>query len=113
PDPLSSIGITPYMPNIPLVIGKVASGSPAATAGMQLNDKILAINNQPIKQWDSIITAIQTHPDETLNFTLERNHKEITLPVHIGHQRNIFLQKSGYLGIGPDFTTPAELLRVI
>jgi len=113
PDPLSSVGITPYMPNIPLIIGKVADKSPAASAGIQLNDKILAINNQPVKQWENIVTAIQTHPDETLTFKLERNHKEIILSVQAGHQRNIFLQKTGYVGIGPDFTTPTELLQII
>ena len=113
PDPLLSIGITPSMPNIPLVIGKIADDSPASLAGFQLNDKIIAINNLSIKTWNEIVTFIMEHPDEKLTFTLERNKKIIQLPVVIGHQRDIFFTKTGYLGIGPDFKLPKDMLRTV
>jgi len=113
PDPLLSIGITPYMPNVPLIIGKMADDSPATDAHLQLKDKIIAINHETIKDWNQVVTLILKHPDDTLSFTLERNNKIIQLPVKIGHERDLFFKKSGYLGIGPDFTFPKEMLRDI
>lgn len=113
PDPLSSIGIKPYMPTVPLIIGKIASDSPAAKAKLLIHDKIIAINQQPIKDWNQIITFITEHPDQTLTFNLERNKKNIQIVVTIGKQRDLFFKKSGYLGIGPDFTFPKNMLRNI
>lgn len=111
PDPLASIGITPYMPSIPLIIGKMVADSPAAIANLKIGDKLIAIDNQPVQTWDELITTILSHPDVTMTFKLERNQKEINLPVTIGHQRDIFFTKSGYLGIGPSFSLPKEMLR--
>lgn len=111
PDPLGSLGIAPYTPNIPLVIGYMAEGSPAMQSPLKMQDKLIAVNHTPIKTWDEVINFIVNHPDVSLTFTIERDGKSLTVPVMIGHQRNMLLQKSGYLGIGPNFTWPPELLR--
>lgn len=108
PDPLSSLGIAPYMPPIPLVIGFLQPKSPAAVQ-LKVNDKIIAIDKTPIKTWEILMQIVLNNPDTTKQFTIERDHKQIELPVHIGSQRNFFLQKSGYLGIGPEITLPENL----
>lgn len=113
PDPLASIGITPYMPDVPLIIGKIAKDSPAATAGFVRGDKILAMNQHALKDWGDVVTFILAHPDEKITFTLERNKKPVQLTVTIGYQRNLLFQKSGYLGIGPDYQVPKDLLREV
>ncbi|MBX3709777.1 MAG: RIP metalloprotease RseP [Gammaproteobacteria bacterium] len=113
PDPLTSIGITPYAPTVPLIIGNIAANSPASSGELHLNDKVISINHQPVKNWDELITMITQHPDETVTFTIERQNKIITLPITIGYQRNLFFQKSGYLGVGPKFTWPKELLNEV
>ncbi len=113
PDPLASIGITPYMPTIPLTIGKIVEQSPAALSGLQLNDKIIAINHQTISTWDQIVLFITTHPNQHTTFTIERDHKTMQIPVKIGYQRSWMLQKSGYLGMGPYIKLPDEMLRKI
>lgn len=113
PDPLMSLGITPFTPGIPLIIGVIAEQSPAAKSGLRVNDKIISIGKQPIADWEKILSIIQAHPDETLSFTVERQGKTVTLPVSIGHQRSLLLQKSGYLGISPSFTWPESLLNKV
>jgi regulator of sigma E protease len=113
PDPLTSIGITPYTPFVPLIIGKIAKNSPATATNLRINDKIIAINQKTITRWEDVITTIFEHPDQLVTFTVERNGKKIQVPVQIGYQRNLFLQKSGYLGIGPDVKLPPKLLRHI
>lgn len=113
PDPLGSIGLLPFTPDIPLTIGKIFKSSPADLQGLQLNDKVIFLDRQPIKNWETLITTIVKNPDKKIILTVERNKKKIDLPVTIGYKRNILLQKTGYLGIGPHFEIPDNLLRKI
>lgn len=111
PDPLDSIGITPFEPVIPSVIGKIVANSPAMAAGLKSGDKILAIDGRPVADWPAVIDITLAHPNETLTFNLERNKEKISVAVAIGAKRHLFAAKTGYLGLSPDFVFPKELLR--
>lgn len=111
PDPLGSLGIEPYQPELPLMIGVLQPNSPASQSGMQINDMILSINQQHIHDWEQLITFVSTHPTETLIFTIKRQTKIVTIPVTIG-KKGLF-HKHGFLGIAPQFKIPSELLRKI
>lgn len=113
PDPLVSLGIKPYEPEIPLIIGVIAVKSPAASSKLQIGDKIIAINKIPIKNWDELMSTVIYHPAETVTFTIQRQGKIMNIPVTLGYQRNLLFQKSGHLGIGPNFQWPKELLHKI
>jgi len=113
PDPLKSLGIEPYQPEIPLVIGTVIKDSPAAASSLHVGDKMLAVDHQTLNNWDSLITTIVQHPKQTLNFTIERDHHQLTVPVTIGSQRDLLLRQSGYLGIAPSFHWPPDLLHTV
>ncbi len=106
PDPLISLGITPYEPPIKLEIGYLRKDSPADKAKLAIGDKLIAINHVNIKDWLDIMKAVQPHPDQTLVFTVERAGKKMDLPVLIGSERNWKLQKTGILGIGPAVIMP-------
>lgn len=113
PDPLTSLGLVPYMPEIPMVIGNIQAGSPASTSPLKLGDTILAVDDKPIKTWDQLIVLLEKYPDKQLNFRISRDHKKMTLPVTLGHYRSLLLQKYGFLGIGPNFIIPEHLLQNI
>ena len=64
-------------------IGYVAPNSPAAKSGLHIGDKIVSINNHPVKQWDEIESmlyiesvthdlTIQVHRSDTVNNILIR-----------------------------------------
>jgi len=111
PDPLKSLGLTPYQPPIPLIVGFIKKDSPADIAHLQLGDKIIRINQTPVKNWESLINFVLAHPDTDVKIQVLRNNKPTTIALTIGSEHNLFLQKSGYLGIGPNFTWPKELLQ--
>lgn len=113
PDPLSSLGIMPYFPEIPLIIGKVVLGSPADIAGLKIGDELLTINNKTIKNWHEFITLISKNPDQTVNFVINRDHKKINVAINVKHQRNFLFQKRGFLGIAPGYVIPDNLLHTI
>lgn len=114
PDPLSSLGITTYMPNIPLIIGKIKPDSPAA-ASLRIGDRIIAMNNTAITSWEQLITLINNKPDQTIHLTIHRHHQLFTITLTIGHQWQLFSrQHHGFLGIGPaDLQFPDNLLQTI
>lgn len=113
PDPLTSLGLTPYQPPIKLEIGYLREGSPAAKSGLKLGDKLVAIDNQKMKDWLDIQSQIQSHPDQVLSFTIIRDKKKMELPVTIGNQRDFLLRKTGVLGIGPEVKMPDDMLQNI
>lgn len=113
PDPLSSLGITPFTPEIPLVIGVIAPNSPALLSALKVGDKILSIQDQPIKTWEEVIQLISTHPGQSLSFRIERQGVPQTILVSLGTKTSWFGQKTGYLGISPYFQWPAQLIHKI
>lgn len=113
PDPLSSLGMTPYEPPMPLVIGFLAKDSPAEKAGLKLGDKLLAMNKAPITDWKMLIQAIKAQPNATILFSIKRGQKTLDVPVTIGSKRNLLLQSSGYLGMAPSIEWPPNLLKTV
>ena len=64
-----SIGARPYAAP---VVGEVRPGMPAAAAGLQPRDRILALNGQPIETWDELAEGISTRADEPITLRIER-----------------------------------------
>ena len=113
PDPLGSLGLHPYTPPIPLIIGTMKQNSPATLSKLQINDKLIAINQKKLKNWDELIKIIEAHPQKTLIFSIERQGKILETPVKIGYQFSGFFQQEGFLGIGPQIKWPKDFFKTI
>ena len=89
----------------PVVIGRVENGSPAADAGLQPGDRVVAINGTNIRNWQQLVTFVQENKAAPLNVTVERNGKTEELTAQVrklpdGQER---------LGIGPaQMSVPRE-----
>ena len=73
-----SIGARPYLPP---VVGEVRAGMPAAEAGLQPRDRVVAFNGQPIETWDELAEMISTRADQTLTLRIERGGSRIDVTV--------------------------------
>ena len=69
------IGLTPA------VIGEVVAGQPAARAGMQGGDVVLAVAGQPVSSWEDLAESIRKRPGQATVFTLRRGAETLTLTV--------------------------------
>ena len=73
PDVLTAqVGLKPYRPLIKAVVGELVPDSPAEAAGMQVGDEVLAIDGQPVKDWDGLVNTVQAQPGTLLHFSVRR-----------------------------------------
>jgi regulator of sigma E protease len=77
------------------VIAKVDPNGPAAKAGLRPNDKLIAINGEPIHEILGIVDYLHDHPDEPVTLTVERSGDTLYLPFDPGHPKiDVVLQDS-------------------
>ncbi|MFC4617377.1 RIP metalloprotease RseP [Camelliibacillus cellulosilyticus] len=54
-------------------MGKLISGDPAASSGLQQGDQVLKINDQPVDSFTAMTKIIKQHPNENMIFTIKRD----------------------------------------
>lgn len=65
----------------PTVVGLVQPASAAAKAGLEVEDRILAIEGQPITSFDEIVGLVQGSAEKPLEFLVQRGEEELRLTV--------------------------------
>ncbi len=78
-DVLKKLGLEPFKPKVPAIIGEILPGSAAEKAGFKPNDKILRINGVEMDDWEQVVSNIKDNPGKSLQFELERAQKTIRL----------------------------------
>ncbi|MDR2848570.1 MAG: RIP metalloprotease RseP [Bacteroidales bacterium] len=70
-------------PNLPAVIGDIISGSPAATAQLQVKDRITAVDSVPTPLVETFITELRHHAGHPVLLTVQRAGTELLVPVTV------------------------------
>ncbi|HSC84465.1 MAG TPA: RIP metalloprotease RseP, partial [Pseudomonas sp.] len=109
PDPVASLGIAPWRPVVEPLVSEVDPEGPAQAAGVQLGDRLLALDGQKLSDWQQVVEQVRIRPGEQVVLRLQRDGRELELPLTLA-VRN----KSGYLGVGvkPVEWPPAMLHEV-
>jgi len=76
---LDYVGIRPYRPAIPPVIDKLAPGGAAEKAGIEVGDKIISADGEPINDWATWVDYVRARPDQKIMLKVERQGKTIEL----------------------------------
>lgn len=71
--PFAQLGILPYRPHIPAVIGELVPDGAATLMGLQVGDKITQINDTPVDEWEDATRLIKDNPDTMLTFHIVRD----------------------------------------
>lgn len=69
---LLTVGIELERRNVPPVLGEVLAGSPAAVAGLAAEDRILSIDAQQVRDFQSLRMKVIESPEKTLAVEYER-----------------------------------------
>ena len=71
------------IPRTPFTVGHVIAGTPAARAGVQDGDRIVAVADTPIRFFDELQKVLQAHAGKTIPLKVQRDGQTLTLPVTI------------------------------
>ena len=80
-DALSSFGMLPWQPDIQPIIAVLEADGAAARQGLQVGDRITAIDGQPIEDWISFTRIIRDSPEILLNITVRRQNETVELSI--------------------------------
>lgn len=62
-------------------VERLTPDSPAVAAGIRPGDKIVAIDDEPIRTWDDLGAAVRPNGGQQLDVVVERNGETLTVPV--------------------------------
>ena len=111
PDILDSLGIVPFVPAIPPIVGDVVAESPALAAGLQAGDVITTMNGQTISDWLVLVDFVKKHPNERIAIAFTRQGKHDQRVFNTGVDRHNG-KAVGYLGVRSQRVDwPAHWLR--
>lgn len=82
---LEAMGLSPWQPDLPPVIGEVSPGTPADRAGLKAGDRVVRVAGEPVAGWRDVARLIPAHGLDTgegtreLNMQVERHGRRIEL----------------------------------
>ena len=113
PDPITSLGIRPWRPQIVPVIAQLDPEGPAQAAGIRLGDRLLSLNQQPLDDWQQVIDAVRALPGEPVSLQVERQGQRLDVSLTLATRGEGEVRR-GYLGAGVEGGEwPAEMLREV
>ncbi len=112
PDPLKSLGIEPFIPSVPPVVGEVVPDSPAEKAGLHVADKILKVDGKAFDDWLFLVDYVRERPDTQLTLQIKRNGTVQSIELRTGSQQNKG-KSEGFIGVrSQKVDWPAHWLRL-
>jgi len=69
----SEVGSAGWFPEDPVVVGQLERNTPAATAGLKEDDKIVALDGKPLVSIEAMIDRLQQTKDAPVDLTVIRN----------------------------------------
>lgn len=113
PEPLASLGVVPWRPAVLPVVSELDPDGPAQAAGVQLGDRLLALDDQVLDDWQQVVDWVRQRPGESATLRLDRGGRQVELPLTLA-ERGEEQARSGYLGVGvKGGEWPADMLHEV
>lgn len=92
------------IPKATAVVGTVERDSPAAEAGIEPGDRILAIDGEPVRWWDEVVDGIRERRAGALSLTVERDDERLAVALPLGSRSALDafgdVREIGWAGLG-------------
>jgi regulator of sigma E protease len=108
---LTSLGITPFRPNVHNELSVVAEESPAALAGLLVGDTLVSVAGVKTSDWLTFAKEIKQYPGQEILIIIKRNGELLTLPVTPNSVEQAG-KLVGYIGVAPKVDAWPESLLI-
>ncbi|WP_445397401.1 sigma E protease regulator RseP [Zobellella sp. An-6] len=108
--PINALGLVPVGPELTLTVAEVVSGGPAAQAGVQAGDTLLAVDGAPLGHWSQVVELIQASPELPMELLVQRAGQNVALTL-TPERREDRERVIGYAGLAPEVLPVAEQYR--
>lgn len=99
-------------PRRPALVESVSPDSPAARAGFEPDDRVVAIDDRTIHHWDGLVAFIRDNPGLDTTVDVVRRGERVELPLEIGFAEDDGVA-IGRIGVaGPTQIDPAVVERI-
>ncbi|MDX1367326.1 RIP metalloprotease RseP [Pseudomonas sp.] len=113
PNPIAALGIRPWRPALVPVLAQLDPKGPAQAAGLQVGDRLLMLDGEPLGEWQQLVDRVQAMPAESITLTVARDGQDREVAVTLA-ARGEGETRTGYLGAGVEGVEwPAEMLREV
>jgi regulator of sigma E protease len=75
----SEVGSAGWFPEDPVIVGQIEPGTPAAKAGMKLDDRIVALDGKPLVSLEAMIDSLQQTKQSPVDLTVVRGGQTLSL----------------------------------
>ncbi|MGB5623758.1 MAG: RIP metalloprotease RseP [Gammaproteobacteria bacterium] len=100
------LGILPWRPVVPPVIGSLSADGSAARSGLEVGDRIVEADGQRVTDWASWVDFVRARPEQQVAVEIERDGRRQMLDLTIG----ITESEQGAIGlIGAGVVVPEGL----
>ncbi len=96
---------------VPVFVDRVLNGDPAAKAGIQEGDRIIAIGDTPTPSFTELTPALLANAGKTTTVTVERDGRKETLEITPNEYGKIGFQLRSIIDIYPTVTAQYSLLQ--
>jgi regulator of sigma E protease len=80
-DFLDKLGLKPYQPEAPAIIGDLVGGGVAERSGLQPGDKVISANGESITNWEHFVTIIRKNPQKPIQLMIQRGEDVLALDI--------------------------------
>ena len=87
PEPLfQQLGLVLFQPAIPPRLAEIMPDSPAAAAGLQAGDLVVARDGEAVASWSEWVQWLRANPGEQTELTIARDGRQQTVMLEVGSQ---------------------------
>ncbi len=97
--PVRALGLEPWQPEIPAVIGTLMPGERAEQSGLKVGDHVLAVDGAPVLDWYDLVGHVQSSPGLPVQVLIARGDERVTLELTPAI-KEVEGQRFGYIGAG-------------
>lgn len=113
-DLVERMGLRPWRPRIPAVVGKIIDDGAAAKAGLQVGDVVVSLGGEPVESWIDLVERVRAAPGEPLAAVVLRHgaRVETTLTPDVAEEDGAQVGKVG-LAVAEPLEGREEMFAVV